>query len=68
MIIQLIITSIFIIKYDFYPIQIMSIFATPLIIYLEPYDFKINRFIQYSFYPIHMIILWGINFIIPNLK
>lgn len=47
--------SILIFKY--HPIQLFSIFSSLIILILNSHDFKLCKLFQYSFYPIHMIIL-----------
>lgn len=42
-------------------IQIFSIPAFFIIHYFKKYDFKINRYLQYSFYPLHLLILYLIK-------
>jgi hypothetical protein len=66
MFLQLAVTIASINIYGCYPIQVFSVLACPLISYLEEYDFKINRLLQYGFYPIHLTILWLLTFIIPR--
>uniref|UniRef100_UPI004047E745 TraX family protein n=1 Tax=Lysinibacillus sp. FSL H8-0500 TaxID=2921393 RepID=UPI004047E745 len=44
--------------YSYQSIQIISIFALFLIIGLKKFDFKINPIINYSFYPLHITILY----------
>lgn len=55
---QLIITIFGIYFYDYYPIQIISILSSVIVICFEKYDFKLNKYFQYSFYPLHLIILY----------
>lgn len=42
-------------------IQVFSIPSFFIIHYLQKYDFRINRWFQYSFYPIHLLILYIIT-------
>lgn len=62
---QLFVTVFGIIEYDYYAIQSVSVLALPLLLCLEKYDFKINRIIKYSFYPVHILIIWIFTLIIP---
>ncbi len=48
--------SIFVYRYD--PIQLFASFSPFLILLLNKYDFKLNRFLQYSLYPLHLLILF----------
>jgi len=43
--------------YRFHEIQLLSVLSSLLIVYLRAYDFKLNRFVQYGFYPIHILVL-----------
>lgn len=43
--------------YSYHMIQLYSVIASPLVIILEKRDFKLNKTIQYGFYPLHIIIL-----------
>jgi hypothetical protein len=65
MFLQLVVTIISINIYSTYPIQIFSVLSCYLISNFEEYDFKINRLLQYGFYPIHLIVIWLFTFIIP---
>lgn len=42
-------------RYD--PIQLVAILAPILILYIKQKDFKLPRVFQYSFYPVHMLLL-----------
>lgn len=44
--------------------QILSLPAFFIINYFEKYDFKINRFFQYSFYPLHLLVIYVIKTLI----
>ncbi|MHA6534064.1 TraX family protein [Paenibacillus sp. BAC0078] len=63
---QIIVTIISIYIYNYKSIQVYSILSLFLVIFLQKYDFKINRFIQYSFYPAHMIFLLLLEQIFPR--
>ncbi len=39
-------------------INIFAIFSLFLIIFLEKYNFRLNRLLQYLFYPVHLLILY----------
>ena len=43
--------------YGYHSIQLYSIISSPLVIVLKKYDFRLNKALQYGFYPIHIIIL-----------
>lgn len=57
--------SVLIFRYD--PIQLFSVFSIFIIMFLSKYDFKLNKTLQYSFYPAHLILLWLITLIMPGL-
>lgn len=50
--------------FNFHIIQLFAAISPLVIIYLSKYDFKLNRIFQYSFYPLHMIILLLIKLVI----
>ncbi|MEN6313164.1 MAG: TraX family protein [Clostridiaceae bacterium] len=50
-------TTIGIVMYRFYPVQLVSILSVGIIALFEIYDFKLNKIIQYGFYPVHMALL-----------
>lgn len=54
---QAVVTVIGIMLYGYYPMQLISILSVGIIALFEKYDFKINRVIQYGFYPAHIILL-----------
>lgn len=39
-------------------LNIFAVFSVFLIIFLEKYNFKINRLLQYFFYPVHLLVLY----------
>ncbi len=39
-------------------VNIFAIFSVLFIHYFKDYDFKINKYLQYSFYPLHLILLY----------
>lgn len=48
------------------PQSFWQIFAIPsffIIHYFEKYDFKINKYLQYSFYPLHLLLIYLITLI-----
>jgi len=47
--------SVLIFRYD--PIQLVAIFSPILILFLKQKDFKLPRTFQYSFYPVHLLLL-----------
>src|SRR5690554_6659253 len=47
--------------YSYHMIQLYSVIASPLVIILAKRDFKLNKTIQYGFYPLHIIILLSIK-------
>ncbi|MDO3677313.1 TraX family protein [Paenibacillus ehimensis] len=59
-------TLIFIYIYNYHVIQLFSILAVMVIILLQKYDFRINRLAQYSFYPLHMLFLLFLTYILPR--
>ncbi len=44
-------------------LQIFSIPSFFIIYYFKKYDFKINKYLQYSFYPVHLFIIYLISLI-----
>ena len=50
--------------FDFHIIQLFAAISPFLIIFFSKYDFKLNRIFQYSFYPLHMVILLLIRLVI----
>lgn len=56
--------SIIIFKYE--ALQLFSVFSTLLILFLSKQDFKLNRLLQYGFYPVHLIVILLLTFIIPG--
>lgn len=44
------------------PVQWFALLAIPLIYFLEPWDnkVKLNRWLFYFFYPVHMLLLFGV--------
>ena len=64
---QFAVTCMGIYMYRYYPVQLFSIFSTGIVVYGEKYDFKINKYIQYAFYPVHLIILYAIShYLLPT--
>lgn len=55
---QGILTLISIIIFKFNPIQLFAVFSFILILILNKYDFKLNKVLQYSFYPLHLFVLF----------
>lgn len=55
-----------IIFYRYYSFQIISVLSTIIVILGRKYDFKINRKIQYGFYPVHILFLIMLTYIFPN--
>jgi len=55
------------IQFDFNLIQILSIFAIPVILILNKIDkhFRLNKWFYYIFYPGHISILVSLNYLIP---
>lgn len=49
--------------YRYYPEQFISVLSVIVILLLQKYDFKINRILYYSFYPVHIIILYLLTYI-----
>ena len=43
--------------YRYHEIQFVSILSSFIVVYMRKYDFKLNKYVQYGFYPIHIIIL-----------
>ena len=43
--------------YRFHPIQLFSVLSSLLPTCLRKYDFKLNKYVQYGFYPVHIILL-----------
>ena len=62
--IQAAITVFGITVYRYYPEQFISILAVIVILLLEKYDFKINRILYYSFYPVHIIVLLLLTYLL----
>lgn len=50
-------TAVGIMVYRFYPVQLVSVLSVGIISLLEKYDFRINRILQYGFYPVHIALL-----------
>lgn len=50
--------------YRYHEIQLVSILSSFLVVYLRKYDFKLNRFVQYGFYPLHIMILLLIRYVV----
>lgn len=61
---QLAATIVGIAIYRYYPVQIFSVLVCPIVMYLYKYDTKINRIVQYTFYPLHMMLLWMFSFVL----
>jgi hypothetical protein len=53
-----------IIVYRYHEIQLVSIFASFIVMYWHKYDFKLNKLVQYGFYPLHIIVLLLIRYVI----
>ena len=64
--IQALATIFGIILYRYYPVQIISVLATIIIILLQKYNFKINSIIRYGFYPMHITILLLLTYILST--
>ncbi len=58
---HLIITILGIHFYGYSMIQILSLFSFSLIFLFYKYDFKINRYISYGFYPLHLMVFLIVN-------
>lgn len=56
--------SIIIFRYD--PLQLFSVLSALLILFLTGYDFKLNRWLQYSFYPVHLLIILLFTYLVPK--
>jgi len=59
---QAVLTFISVIVFRINPIQLIAALSPILIMFFKNINFKINRFIQYSFYPGHMLILLLIKY------
>jgi hypothetical protein len=46
-----------IMAYRYHEIQFISILSSFITTYLRKYDFRLNKYVQYGFYPLHIIIL-----------
>ncbi|MCF7758665.1 conjugal transfer protein TraX [Paenibacillus xylanexedens] len=57
-IVQIIITLLGIYLYHYNPLQIFSVFSFILIILLKNYNFRINYYLNYVFYPVHIVIIY----------
>ncbi|WP_430218265.1 TraX family protein [Paenibacillus humicus] len=58
---QILNTIIGIFIYSFHSIQIISLTAILIIIILRKMDFKVNRFVNYLFYPLHLSAMYLIS-------
>lgn len=52
--------------YRYYPIQVISVISTLIVILLEKFDFRINKVLYYSFYPAHIILLLLLTYVFPR--
>jgi hypothetical protein len=57
-------TSVIIFKYE--AIQLFAALSPILIMFLSSKDFRINRKLQYSFYPIHLTIILLLTYVMPT--
>lgn len=64
-ILQAVVTVFGIRFYNYYPVQFVSILAVIMIALLQKYDFRINRIVQYGFYPSHILLLLLLKNILP---
>jgi len=46
-----------IIVYRLHEIQLFSVVSSFLLTWLQKYDFRLNRLLQYGFYPVHIVLL-----------
>jgi hypothetical protein len=54
---QGILTLVSTVLYRYHVIQLLSVLSSFLTVNYREYDFKLNRFVQYGFYPIHILVL-----------
>lgn len=54
-------TLVFTLLYHYHPIQLVAAFSPLLAITLEQYDFKLNKILNYSFYPAHLFIIFFVQ-------
>jgi len=54
-------------QFDFNLIQVLSIFAVPVILVFNNIDkqFRLNKWFYYTFYPVHISLLVTLNYLIP---
>ncbi len=60
--IQILVTLFGVYTYNFKDIQFIAVFSIFIIILLQKYDFKLNKWIQYSYYPLHLVVLLCIRY------
>ena len=60
----IVVTLVGIYIYDFNTIQWISLFALLLFPMQNKFDFRINKTVSYLFYPVHLMILWFIDYIV----